>query len=358
MNKAKTFLTLVVIWAVTAIGSGTAQAVTLGEPGEALLIPGVNYDSVLGVNTLVGITIPSVLGVDPLTNLAYATAPGTSGPGGVAAVVPGGQAIHWFFFDENSVHRLDNGMPATADDFVPFDWGGTVVLAGATELDGVPGYLVFTNTRCSNSAGTLPPTFAMYGDAVIIQGNWASAAYVPVMPMNDRALPADAVAPLIVDNVVWGGGTVPAAVSPLVAGIQLDNDDGSPDACAIDMRYFCDPALGGGTDLVVWMDRNYAGFSNVSIDVFDTEEQSGSYNLDLSDELNIIDACLLPWTTHVDADGLTNEGFVYIELPEITDDGAGDGPEGSCVAYSLIYFSGGATAQQVQTALAHERGVF
>jgi hypothetical protein len=371
MNKAKTFLTLVVIWAITAMGSGVAQAVTLGEPGEALLVPGVNYDSAAGVNTMVGITVPSVLGGDPFWfpgGAPYDTALVTSAPAGLVANIPAppAEAIHWFFFDEDSTHQLDNGMPATADDFVPFDWGATVVASGAA-LDGVPGYLVFANTAAR--AGGLPAPvaplaggFAMYGDAVIIQGNWASAAYIPVVPMTDT-LDATA-APVFVDNVIWLAG-IPTAVSPLAAGIQLDDDDGVADNCVIDMRYFLGPALGGGTDLVLWMDRNYGppafvpGYSNVAVDVFDTEEDSGSANINLSKELNWIDASTLPWTTHVDADGLTDEGFVYIELPELMDDGAViAGPGGSCVAFSLIYFSGGATAAQVQTALAHERGVF
>lgn len=367
MNKAKTFLTLVVIWAITAMGSGIAQAITLGEPGEALLVPGVTYDSAAGVNTMVGITIPSVLGGDPMVfpgGAPYGTALLTSGPAGVPAIIPVAplEAIHWFFFDENSVHQLDNGMPATADDFVAFDWGATVVTSGAA-LDGVPGYLVFANTVCR--PGNVVPGFAMFGDAVIIQGNWASCAYVPVLPMNDTPDIAPLV-PWFFDNVIWLA-SIPTAVSPLVSGIQLDDDDGVLDNCVIDMRYFLDPALGGMTDLVVWMDRSYGppafpapnNYANIAIDVFDTEEDSGSANMDLSKELNIIDASTLPWTTHVDADGLTDQGFVYIELPELLDvGGIVAGPDASMVAYSLIYFSGGATADQVQTALAHERGVW
>ena len=37
--------------------SGAAQAVTLGEPGGALLIPHVIYDSKAQVNTLIGVTV-------------------------------------------------------------------------------------------------------------------------------------------------------------------------------------------------------------------------------------------------------------------------------------------------------------
>lgn len=369
MKKAKTLFTLVVIWAITAMGFGIAQAITLSEPGEALLVPGVNYDSALQVNTFVGITIPAMVGEDPLTGLPYLTAPSTSAPGGMPGIipVPPAFAIHWFFFDENSVHQLDDGIAATLNDFVPLDWGAVVVAAGGG-LDGVPGYLVITN-EVARGVGLVVPAnrgFAMYGDAAIVQGNWASAAYVPVVPMNDTTV--EPAAPTIADNVIWAGGIVPAAVSPLIAGIQLDNDDGDNlENCVIDMRYFLDPALGGATDLVVWMDRNYGppafvpGYAGVAIEVYDTAEWGPSAAMDLNREVNWIDASTIPWTQRpVDADGLTSEGFIYIELPELTDGvfGIAAGPEGSCVAFSLLYFAGGGNPGNVQTALAHERGIF
>ena len=59
----------------------------------------------------------------------------------------------------------------------------SVVVASGNAWDGIPGYLVFTNEIARG--GVALPTFAMYGDAAIVQGNWSSAAYVPVMPMND-----------------------------------------------------------------------------------------------------------------------------------------------------------------------------
>ena len=44
---------------------GAVQAISQAEPGEALLIPYVLYDSSKNINTLTGITIPSTLGNDP-----------------------------------------------------------------------------------------------------------------------------------------------------------------------------------------------------------------------------------------------------------------------------------------------------
>jgi hypothetical protein len=246
---------------------------------------------------------------------------------------------------------------------VPFDWGAVVVASGGG-LDGVPGYVVFTNSA-ARGVGLAAPGFAMYGDAAIVQGNWSSAAYVPVVPMNDTAI--EPAAPTVADNVIWAGGIIPAAVSPLLAGIQLDNDDGVAQNCVIDMRYFLDPALTGATDLVVWMDRSYAppvfvpNYAAVAVEVYDTAEWGPSAAIDLSKEINWIDASTIPWTQRpVDVDGLTSEGFIYIELPELTDDGGVvvAGPEGSCVAFSLLYFAGGGNPGNVQTALAHERGIF
>lgn len=45
--------------------TGSVQAISQAEPGEAILIPYMLYDSAKGINTLTGITIPSTLGNDP-----------------------------------------------------------------------------------------------------------------------------------------------------------------------------------------------------------------------------------------------------------------------------------------------------
>jgi hypothetical protein len=153
---------LMIIGAMMFAFSGVqkANAITAGEPGQALLVPYALYSTVDSVNTLVGITVPSVLGADvPVLaaavagGAAFAGAPVTSGPALGAGIIqdiplPGVNlnpvnalapqpSIHWYFFDDVSDHVLDNTIPATRDDFVPFDWGGQVVAAGQLAVSGL-----------------------------------------------------------------------------------------------------------------------------------------------------------------------------------------------------------------------------
>ncbi len=367
----------------SALGvAGTAHSLTLGEPGEALLVPYVLCSQTDGINTLVGITVPGSLGDDPTqigvvlpngaltdTNSGFATTPNSkstlasTGQGGTLSSSTGDD-IHWFFFNTTSVHQLDNGVPASKNDFVPFDWCTAIATSGKTSLYDTTGYLVFSNedARDNDSAG-----FAMFGDAAVVEGNWQSAAFIPVVPMADGSLTAVAACS---DEVVYAGG-IPSDVNPLCAGIALDNADGSTaaDNAAFNMRYFLDPALNGGTDLVVWTDRNCRSTTTdgcnrtgVSIEVYDTEETSGSDVLDLSLELNVRDAAALAWTKHVDdgtwGEGLVDTGSVEIVLSEVADSTATAGPDTSAVAFSLIRFGTASNARQVQTALAQERGIW
>jgi len=364
----------------SALGvAGTAHSLTLGEPGEALLVPYALCDTVNAVNTLVGIGVPGNLGNDPtqIGVVLGGAAPGFATTRNLPVNANGrptqggtlnstaGDDIHWYFFDHLSVHQLDNGVPASKNDFVPFDWCAAIEESGKTVLDGQRGYLVFANetARTNGSAG-----FAMFGDAAVIQGNWQSAAFIPVVAMADGSLTAVSAC---ADEVIYAGG-IPSDVNPLCNAIALDNDDGltAGDSAAFNMRYFLDAALGGGTDLVVWTDRNCRGTTsdacdrrNVSIEVFDTEETSGSDVMNLSYELNVIDASTLAWTRHVDntnayGEGLVDSGSVEVVLPEVADSTTTVGPDTSAVAFSLIYFATAGNPQQVQTALAQERGVW
>lgn len=367
---------LMIIGAMTFAFSGVqkANAVTAGEPGEALLVPYALYSPADQVNTLVGITVPAMLGNN--INAAFATAPNTSGAAVAAAglniinAVAPVPSIHWYFFNDESEHIIDNTIPATADDFIPFDWGGTVVAAGAQALcDGENGYLVFSNVAATD--GVTPPGFAMFGDAVLVQGNWQSAAYIPVVPMADGIDAGGLVAG--VNEVIYAAG-IPVNVSPLSAGIPMDNDSGVAGGIAgqhIDMRYFLDTALNGATDLVVWFDcmcsTGCCDRTALAMEVFATDETHGSAAIDLSMEVNVVDASILPWTIHTDADMngvLTDEGFVFLTIPELpalcgNDDAvAANGPDSAAVAFSLVYFGTSANALQVQTALAHERGLW
>jgi hypothetical protein len=353
----------------TALGvAGTAQALTLGEPGEALLLPYALCDLDASVNTLIGITVPSPLGgdatpigktlADGTAGAGYSTAPhvsGYNGGSGVSASFPGGGNIHWYFFDKTSTPIVDNRVSVTPNDYVPFDWCQTIVdkdAVGAAE--GVEGYLVFTNApEVRTGAG-----FAMYGDAALVAGNWESAAYLPVVPMADDVDDSGGIQAC--ENEVVQGPGFPDEVNPLCAGIPLDNNNAVQDDAVFDVRYFANGDLNGSTAMVVWLNSNESSRSTLHLEVYDTEEEHGSATIDLSKELNILDPETIPGTHHTGGDGLVNEGFLQVVLPEVVDQGeiSDVGPQTSGVAFALMSFGTDGNANQVQTALAQERGIW
>ena len=408
----------------SAIGLGAApqaQALTLGEPGEALLVPLALYDSVNNINTLVGVTIasPNEYGLDPYAqngnyDTYYQTAPSIE----TEEVCVGSSSedvistdLHFYFFDFQSVHKADIRIPATCDDFVRIDWGAIVrgdcqvCTAAFPNQDGVLGYIVVSTNNAhrgwpdDSSAEVHSP---LYGQAYLIQGDWDSEAFVPVVPMVDsqqwgscitgtdnNGLPlqpeigcTDVARSLAQGSASQGtfDGGIPRDVCPLVSGMQLDNDDGVADDTAyFSLRYFLDPALSTGTDFVVWFCDNDTGRNNLPTSVYNAAEVPVSSSISLPFELNIIDASTLDGVIHseVDPDAggggnvnpppIVNTGFVVIGIPETVDspDGYGSmfstldipGPERAGVAFSLIHLGAGANPNQVQTELAHERGV-
>jgi hypothetical protein len=343
-------------------GSGAAHAVVLGEPGEGLLVPYVIYDTARQLNTLVGITTAAEIGQAFNTRGAFAILPYPTAVNATVNAPPGPSytALHWFFFDDRSVHLLDNDFSVTGDDWHGLDWGAIVQAQPAAVqavLDGQLGYLVIADERARD--GATPSDVALYGDAAVIAGNWQSAAFVPVIPLaddTDLIVGGPHTLPLGSDDIIWGPGGIPAAVSPVTAGTPRDDDGTVGTVVRIDLRYFLDPALNGTTNLVFWNDANEATYAALPIEVFDTEENNGSFQLDISSEVNEVDASTLAWTTHASAEGHVNSGFVRVDLPHTIGAGVFGGPETAFVAFSLIGFGTAGNAVQVQTALAHERG--
>jgi len=353
---------LAVAAAIGLAGSGAAQAVVLGEPGEGLLVPYVIYDTARQLNTLVGITTAAEIGVAANVRGLFAPVPYPTAWNATlnVPVGPSYTALHWFFFDDRSVHLLDNDFPVTGDDWHGLDWGAIVQAQPAAVqalLDGQLGYLVIADERARD--GVTASDVALYGDAAVIAGNWQSAAFVPVIPLaDDPDIPGVGphTAPGVSDDIIWGPGGIPAAVSPVTAGTPRDDDGAGGTVVRFDLRYFLDPALNGTTNLVFWNDANEAAFAALPIEVFDTEENNGSFQVDFSNEVNEVDASTLAWTTHASAEGHVNSGFVRIDLPHTVGAGVFGGPETAFVAFSLIGFGTAANTVQVQTALAHERG--
>lgn len=343
------FKKLAVASAVAALGSSSAFAVTMGEPGAALLVPFAYFNSAEQVNTLVGITKLSTaqVGLAGDTGTPFPTA---------ATVAPGSSnVIHWFFFNEESEHQLDGPLDVTSQGFVGFDLGAQITIADGGvggAHDDLPGYLVFADNVAFETGGGSASTVNLYGDAAVITGNWGSAAYIPVLPLADTPDVAEAISPI--DHVVYLPSGIPSQVSPWTAGLQLDNAGSTATSVSFNMRYFVeDLGLGGAaeTDLVVWLPENYSGYGLVPVNVYDTDQAPNSANISLPNELNVVAASSIPWVTSKGA------GHVEVTLAVGGAGEAGVAPAFEAgAAFSLVYF-GQSASDGVQTILAHERGV-
>lgn len=335
-----------------AVGaSGAAHALILGTAADAFLIPHVLYDSAVQANTLIGVTVagPDGLGDDP-TVLPTLQNDAATDPGDGCL---SGANIHVYFFSVRSVHLADVMTPTTCEDFVRIDWGG-VVKSFFPTLDGVPGYIVVADEAARNNAGS---ALALFAAAYLIQGNWASQAFIPALPIVDDGI-----------EIAYTSG-IPSTVNPITAGMPLATD-GTSESAIFSLRYFLDPALNGHTRFVLWFPDNRDSRNNLPIEVYDANEGHISFTTSAPDELNIIDASTLGGTINGPSNPLpgtqdltdlaqggpaVNSGFVLFNIA----DGVSTGTDlRGGISFSLIAIGGGFNADQVQTELAHERGLF
>lgn len=374
------------VTAAMGAASMPAHAIIEGAAGEALLVPFVVYApgtaGAEGVNTLIEITIPSTVGFDTIPNVF--TAPNTTPTNPGPTLFPAdadlvkGNFIHWYFFDQYSVHRLNRAVKVTPDDMVLINWGDEVQNTG---LVGVPGYLVVgTETARSGAAAD----FNMFGDAYLVSGGeqltFRADAKIPVLPMSDGPDGPFGSPVTVQDQVKYKGG-IPVAVSPLISGMRTNRSDGAlDDGTVFDLtlsnRNF--PTLH-----VVWLDVNlWDTFQEIiPVDVFDTDERTCSSTISLPWELNAIwiqpvgaNTITPPlWATGIagrDTIGTTlclptgaaatGQGFVRYQLPEYIDTNI-DSPESAGVAFSIKYGTYGTAVPNilpVETALGHERGTY
>ncbi len=366
------------VTAAMGAASMPAHAIIEGAAGEALLVPFVVYSPTVagteGVNTLIEITIPSTVGFDTIPNVF--TAPNTTptNPGPTlfppdADLVPS-NFIHWYFFDQYSVHRLNRAVKVTPDDMVLINWGDEIV---NTNLVNEVGYLVIgTETARTGAAAD----FNMFGDAYLVSGGqqlgFTADAKIPVLPMSDGPDGPFGSPVTVQDQVKYRGG-IPVAVSPLISGMRTNRSDGAlDDGTVFDLtlsnRNF--PTLH-----VVWLDVNLWDTDQeiIPVDVFDTDERTCSSIVYVPWELNAIwiqpagprvtpplwttDEATLCLPTGADA---TGQGFVRYQLPEYIDTNI-DSPESAGVAFSIKYGTYGTALPNilpVETALGHERGTY
>jgi hypothetical protein len=362
--------------------SGAAHAVLQGVPGDALLIPHVIAANEGGTvtNTLIGVTV----GSNARTNAAQfadLSVVVPTHPGGVGTLSTpksdslgcgrSGAKIHWYFFDIFSNEVVDDTIPVTCEDFVRIDWNFIIQSKSLPSAQNLPGYMVITD---AGSGSITRSEMILYGAAYLIKGNWASQAYIPILPLVDSVDGTQG------DEVSYTGpsGNFVGNVNPVTAGMLLPSLN-TGDTALFSLRYFLDPALKGSTTMVLWFPENNDAREVQNILVFDADERPISARTSIPYELNVLavgpGAEVTPPFTGVIRDGLihtnpdgegvaavgpaVNTGFVLFGVNDYNSDSATTPVESSRAgfAFSLIGIGGGAVADQVQTELAHERGV-
>lgn len=365
----------------SALGaSGAAHAVLQGVPGDALLVPYVIAAKAGNtvVNTLIGVTVASVANSNTaqFADLSTSVAPpphvgvGTLSPGKLDSLGcnRSGARLHWYFFDVESNEVVNDTIPVTCEDFVRIDWNYIIDSKSLPSAQNRPGYMVITD----NAAGDDRQShMVLYGAAYQIRGNWASQAYIPILPLVDSA---DGTAGDEIDHA----GAFLADVNPVTAGMLLPSA-GTGQTALFSLRYFLDPALRGNTTMVLWFPENNDARNVQNILVFDADERAISARTSIPNELNVLDVgpeatVRLPFTgvirdglihTNDDNAGVSaigeavNTGFVLFGVTDYNADSSVTPIEASRAgfAFSLIGIGGGAVADQVQTELAHERGI-
>jgi hypothetical protein len=307
--------------------------------------------------------------------------PGSSPTKPARVTAPGGGAkgtVHWYFFDKLSVHQLSGVIPVTDNDFVRFDWCETMTALGAN-LDGEEGYLVFVDDNFDQAPTGSPrvPTFALYGHSYMIQGNWESQAFIPVV--SDPVCTYDALTANgdckdiagFTRNIGKTSGY--PDIERLISGINFTFDVAPLEplyARDIYMRYFLDPALSSGNAMVFWFNKNTLGDSGIRNnnrvfgETYDSEQvYKANFGISLPYELNVVTLSSaltaknpIPGLFHEEkevATGATvvNTGILRFGVP-MEDSDVPYSTSG--VAFNMLSLGAGANAKQLQTEMATE----
>jgi hypothetical protein len=391
------------------LASGSSYAtVQLSEPGDVVLVPYVicNPGATGGqVNTLVGLITFDKARLGLYANDTYYPAPWSLASftvGGLVPPTPGTaklpvrkteqappytKIIHWYFYNTKSEHQLDGVIPATDNDFVRFDWCSTIRQTGQDVLNGVNGYMIFTSDEVDRDVDAVP-SFALYGHAYQIQGDWASQAFIPVLPNPVRSL--DARGDSVVNNIIKRGGY--PAFARLLSGTDFTHvnlakpSDVKPLQRDVYMRYFLDPTLATENRMVFWFNFNAGtyggsdlGYSNTASvkrngsaagETYDSEQvYRSSFSVNIADELNIIISTpakpAFPGMLHSETEAysgktVVNTGIVRFGIPEAVATVANADPAvnsnvpfiSSGVSFNMLGLGAGNNAAQLQTEMA------
>lgn len=145
-------LSLAVAVAAT-LGAGVANAYTVAEPGDGVLVPNVIHNG------------PSDTTAVGLINHSTTAA-----------------TVYWTFFDQNSKHIADGQFQMTGNDFVRFVWAEESGLG----LEGMRGYLTFNvgvSATDPTPASGMISAAAFQADAVL-----GDAVFVPTFPIDQTDL--------------------------------------------------------------------------------------------------------------------------------------------------------------------------
>ncbi|MEW6694987.1 MAG: hypothetical protein AB1371_08585 [Pseudomonadota bacterium] len=275
--------------AAAALTAGVANAYTTGTFSNGFVVPNV-YHNGSGDTTAVGVI------------------------NGRSSSV----AVHWVFYDQDSVHKRDGCFVMTANDFEPFVWAAPK--SGSNTLDvsglaGTRGYLVFavgTDSAGARDDAALKTTCDNYENIYLPSTTSASNASAQVLAgaaFHVKTATSDVAYVPVID------GPLASTLTPAVSFSSSTNDPVTSVAGAADasdthfLRFFT--AGGAKTDIVIWNSAAYnagqgasAQFSKVAFP-YDTNQGSyGSITLPLTKkELNIFDAGTVVGTT-------PNDGFI------------------------------------------------
>jgi hypothetical protein len=300
-----------------------------------------------------------------------------------AKAPPYTRTIHWWFYDAQSVHKLNGVIPATDNDFVRFDWCSIIRETGQTALNGVPGYMIFASDEVDRNKRAVP-SFALYGHAYLIQGNWASQAFIPVLSNPIWSL--NATGGILAYNVTERAGY--PAFARLVTGNDFTQLSGTAPSVQRDvyMRYFLDPALATENRMVFWFNFNAGSYDAVGAaglgypntsgvirspavagETYDSEQvYRNSFSITLPYELNILvsrpSAPLFPGMIHSETEAysgatVVNTGVLRFGVPQAvalgpTGQNSGVPFVSSGVSFNMLGLGASGNNAQLQTEMA------
>lgn len=224
--------------------------------------------------------------------------------------------VYWTFFNEDSVHVLDDQFDMTENDQADLVWNvsdnpGSDRLFGGQDVEGQEGYLVFIfdttgDAQLQATVGGSSDEPCLAGAAFQVHLGDGDVAFVPTMPLNIRPVAPGVVAG---DFDEEGGAGTGVFIDDLTA---MDGNDiarltaGASANDVVFLRYFLDGDA--STAIYVWSTSAPGG---ETVQMFDSNQNRRSVNISLPNvELNVIDP-----STIVGRPPTFVDGFIEWQVP-------------------------------------------